>query len=103
MRFPLPSFAGSTPPHLGSDSSFLDSLSSKIPVDFKYTTGIHQLFGGRLRSRVQCTRCKHNSDTFDAFLDLSIEVRGCRSVRGGFEKFVKPDTLDGQNKYKCEK
>lgn len=50
-----------------------------------------------------CQRCNHHSDTRDAFLDLSIEVRGCRSVQAGFAKFVKPDVLDGQNKYKCEK
>ncbi|CDZ98657.1 multidrug resistance-associated abc transporter [Phaffia rhodozyma] len=76
---------------------------NKIPAELKYTTSVHQLFGGRLRSRVTCHKCHHNSDTFDAFLDLSVEVKNCGSVRNAFERFIKPDRLDGNNKYKCEK
>lgn len=50
-----------------------------------------------------CLKCGHPSDTFDAILDISVEVRGCKSVRNAFEKFIAVDKLEGQNKYKCEK
>ena len=79
------------------------SFDRNINGDLKYTSSIHQLFGGRLRSRVTCSKCGHPSDTFDAFLDLSVEVRQCSSVKGAFDKFVKMDRLEGANKYKCEK
>jgi hypothetical protein len=88
-------------PFLSLSSSLL--ASSKIPAELKYTTAIHQLFGGRLRSRVTCQKCHHPSDTFDAFLDLSVEVKKCASVKAGFDKFIAKDRLDGSNKYKCEK
>lgn len=86
-----------------SELSMHSSKPDKINAELKYTTSIHQLFGGRLRSRVTCQKCQHPSDTFDAFLDLSVEVRQCRSVREAFTKFIKMDRLEGQNKYKCDK
>ena len=39
-------------------------------------TGVlHAIFGGHLRSQVHCETCKFNSNTYDAFLDLSLEIR----------------------------
>lgn len=64
---------------------------------------MHQLFGGRLRSRVHCGSCGHNSDTFDSILDLSLDLNAARSVKDALENLVKVDVLKGQNKYKCEK
>lgn len=64
---------------------------------------MHQLFGGRLRSRVHCESCGHNSDTFDSILDLSLDLNAARSVKDALENLVKVDVLKGQNKYKCEK
>ncbi|KAJ9106112.1 hypothetical protein QFC21_001254 [Naganishia friedmannii] len=44
------------------------------------------------------------TDTFDAFLDLSLDVdRNIDSVKDALAKFVQKDTLKGKNKYKCEK
>lgn len=86
-----------------SPCSLLLSRCRNINGDLKYSSSIHQLFGGRLRSRVTCSKCQHPSDTFDAFLDLSVEVRQCSSVKNAFDKFVKMDRLEGQNKYKCDK
>lgn len=64
---------------------------------------MHQIFGGRLRSRVTCSQCKHNSDTYDNILDLSLEINGTRNLNEALKKFTKVDQLTGQNKYKCEK
>lgn len=36
---------------------------------------VHQVFGGYLRSRVMCLRCNHPSDTYDPFLDLSVDIK----------------------------
>ncbi|VDB97050.1 unnamed protein product [Peniophora sp. CBMAI 1063] len=67
------------------------------------STWVHKIFGGRLRSRVTCSQCKHNSDTFDNILDLSLEITGTRNLNEALKKFTKVDHLTGQNKYKCEK
>jgi ubiquitin carboxyl-terminal hydrolase 36/42 len=73
-----------------------------MPQGLKESTFIHRLFGGRLRSRVLCLRCKHPSDTFDAFLDLSLDIARADDIQEALESFVRKDRLTGSNKYKCE-
>ena len=77
--------------------------SRKIDPKLAETTWVHQIFGGRLRSRVTCGECDHNSDTLDRILDLSIDIFGVNTIRDALRKFVAVDHLKGANKYKCEK
>ena len=67
------------------------------------TSWVHQIFGGRLRSRVKCLVCGYNSDTYDSVLDLSLDVYGVQTLRDALRKFVAVDHLKGADKYQCEK
>ena len=49
------------------------------------TTLLHQIFGGWLRSRVNCQHCKYASDTYESFLDLNLEIK----VNKNYNKYVK--------------
>ncbi|CAD6585737.1 MAG: hypothetical protein TREMPRED_004229 [Tremellales sp. Tagirdzhanova-0007] len=65
-------------------------------------TWIHRVWGGMIRSRVTCTRCSKSSDTFDSFLDLSIDVHPSkRTLLSMLHEFVREDRLEGDNKYHC--
>lgn len=64
---------------------------------------IYRIFGGKLRSRVKCMNCKTDSDTFDSFMDLSLDVSKAQSVEDALRAFVRTDYLKDANKYKCEK
>ncbi|XP_075579417.1 ubiquitin carboxyl-terminal hydrolase 42-like [Pelecanus crispus] len=79
-----------------SGSSHLDSSSQG-------TTIVQQIFGGFLRSRVTCLSCKAVSDTYEAFLNIPLDIKAASSVTGALEDFVKPEQLDGENGYKCSK
>ena len=46
--------------------------------------------------------CGRNSETFDPFLDLSLEVGRAKSVLGAFKMFTHTEVLDGDNKYRCD-
>ncbi|PPQ66570.1 hypothetical protein CVT26_009470 [Gymnopilus dilepis] len=83
--------------------SCLAGHSPKIDPKLAETTWVHKVFGGRLRSRVTCSHCGHNSDTFDRILDLSLDIFKCDSLREALRKFVAIDYLKGADKYKCEK
>ncbi|KAJ6490341.1 Usp36 protein [Mycena vitilis] len=83
--------------------SCLAGQPPKIDPRLAETTWVHKIFGGRLRSRVSCSECEHNSDTFDSILDLSLDIHNINSVRNALRKFVQPDMLKGADKYKCEK
>lgn len=69
----------------------------------KDATWMNKIFGGKLRSRVSCLSCKQDSDTYDNFMDLSLDVAKTASVKEALKSFVKIDQLSGSNKYKCEK
>ncbi|KDN36702.1 cysteine proteinase [Tilletiaria anomala UBC 951] len=97
----------------------------------KSSTFINRIFGGRFRSRVTCVSCKHPSDTFDAFLDISLDLNaraafpsgGGGRTRGGgggamrpissvvdaLRQFTRAEPIGGgsgasqADKYKCEK
>uniref|UniRef100_A0A3Q4HXS1 Ubiquitin carboxyl-terminal hydrolase n=1 Tax=Neolamprologus brichardi TaxID=32507 RepID=A0A3Q4HXS1_NEOBR len=76
---------------------------TKLDRQTQATTFIHQVFGGYLRSRVKCLNCKAVSDTFDPFLDITLEIKTAPNVSKALEQFVKPEQLDGENAYKCTK
>lgn len=50
-----------------------------------------------------CAACSYASNTFDPFLDLSLEIKHCSSINDALIHFTKPEVLDSSNMYKCEK
>ncbi|KAK0683920.1 UBP42 hydrolase, partial [Pygoscelis papua] len=79
------------------------SGSSDLDISSQATTIVHQIFGGSLRSRVTCLSCKAISDTYEAFLDIPLDIKAASSLNEALEDFVKPEQLDGENGYKCSK
>ncbi|KAL1768657.1 ubiquitin carboxyl-terminal hydrolase 42 isoform X1 [Sigmodon hispidus] len=77
--------------------------SNKLDRHTQATTLVCQIFGGYLRSRVKCLNCKGVSDTFDPYLDITLEIKAAQSVTKALEQFVRPEQLDGENSYKCSK
>ncbi|XP_068549739.1 ubiquitin carboxyl-terminal hydrolase 42-like [Anas acuta] len=75
--------------------------STELDRSSQATTIIHQIFGGFLRSRVKCLNCKAVSDTYEAFLDITLDIKAVSSVTRALELFVKPEELGGENCYKC--
>lgn len=65
---------------------------------------VHKIFGGYLRSQVKCLQCLHCSNTFDPFLDFSLEIMKADSVPKALTHFTAAEQLDGGEKqYKCER
>jgi ubiquitin carboxyl-terminal hydrolase 36/42 len=69
------------------------------------TTWIHKIFGGKTRSRIRCKDYGHISDTLEACLDVSVDLKGVNSLESALEGFTTEETLDleGNDRYKCEK
>ncbi|KAL2943463.1 Ubiquitin carboxyl-terminal hydrolase 15 [Bienertia sinuspersici] len=66
------------------------------------TTFVQQTFGGRLRSMVVCLRCHHESERYEKFLDLTLEIFGwVESLEDALTQFTTPEDLDGENMYRC--
>ena len=66
------------------------------------TSLVHRILGGYLQSQIKCPACAYESNTWDAFLDLSIEIRKRDdSVTKALERFAKVEVLDKDNMWKC--
>ncbi|XP_010545453.1 PREDICTED: ubiquitin carboxyl-terminal hydrolase 23-like [Tarenaya hassleriana] len=79
----------------GVPSGSLDAYKSSL---------VHKIFGGRLRSQVKCMQCSHCSDTFDPFLDLSLDIARADSLQKALSHFTAVELLDDGSKiYQCER
>ncbi|XP_041363916.1 LOW QUALITY PROTEIN: ubiquitin carboxyl-terminal hydrolase 36-like [Gigantopelta aegis] len=76
---------------------------AKLDKYSKETTVVSHIFGGFLRSQVKCLRCGERSNTFDPFMDISLEVKNVATLEKAFEKFVQPETLESENAYMCSR
>ncbi|XP_071430071.1 ubiquitin carboxyl-terminal hydrolase 36 isoform X1 [Pithys albifrons albifrons] len=74
---------------------------TKLDRQTQATTLVYQIFGGYLRSRVKCLECKTVSDTYDPYLDVTLEVERAANVVRALEQFMKPELLGGENAYRC--
>ncbi|XP_033924335.1 ubiquitin carboxyl-terminal hydrolase 36 [Melopsittacus undulatus] len=74
---------------------------ARLDCETQATTLVHRIFGGSLRSRVECAACSRISDTYEPFLDLALEIWEARDLRDVLQLFVKPDLLGGENSYLC--
>ncbi|WVW81323.1 hypothetical protein I302_103314 [Kwoniella bestiolae CBS 10118] len=82
----------------------LAGTKKDLPEKIKHSTWVYKVWGGRVRSRVICSRCQKPSDTFDWFLDLSLDVNrsGVKSIKNMMNGFTREDKLEGDNKYHCD-
>ncbi|WWC67264.1 uncharacterized protein I206_101172 [Kwoniella pini CBS 10737] len=90
-----------------TDALQLSALAGKpkdLPEKIKHSSWVYKVWGGRVRSRVVCSRCQKPSDTFDWFLDLSLDVnkKGPKSINNMMNGFTREDRLEGDNKYHCD-
>jgi hypothetical protein len=76
-------------------------MNPKPAPDVEMTAFIYRLFGGKIRSQVKCTQCSYESNTYDPFLDLSLEITHANSVEKALHRFTTGEVLDGSNKYRC--
>ncbi|XP_062223625.1 ubiquitin C-terminal hydrolase 15-like [Phragmites australis] len=89
---------------MSMQAACLDGLGGEKHVEqsFQETTLIQQMFGGRLKSKVKCLRCYHESERYENIMDLTLEIHGwVESLQDALTQFTAPEDLDGENMYKC--
>eukprot|EP01124_Arcella_intermedia_P013468 TRINITY_DN1987_c0_g1_i1.p1 TRINITY_DN1987_c0_g1~~TRINITY_DN1987_c0_g1_i1.p1 ORF type:complete len:1184 (-),score=304.19 TRINITY_DN1987_c0_g1_i1:63-3557(-) len=70
---------------------------------------INDFYQGTMKDYVQCKCCGTESSRSDKYLDIPLVIRGfgqttpVKSIVEGLEKFIEPETLEGENQYFCEK
>ncbi|PON63476.1 Ubiquitinyl hydrolase [Parasponia andersonii] len=76
-------------------------ISASSPLE-EETTLIGLTFGGYLRSKIKCMKCKGKSERQEGMMDLTVEIEGdIGTLEEALKKFTSTETLDGENKYQC--
>ncbi|KAM0881847.1 hypothetical protein ACQ4PT_032686 [Festuca glaucescens] len=80
----------------------LDPKSKGKPSSIDDESIVKQVFGGRLKSHLKCHECGHLSETFEPFLDLSLEIDQIDNLVAALESFTKVEQIgDAENKLTC--
>ncbi|KAJ6743011.1 hypothetical protein OIU85_017033 [Salix viminalis] len=78
-------------------------VPSESPAAYE-TSLVHKIFGGSLRSQVECQQCSYCSNKFDPFLDLSLEIARADTLPALLRNFTAAEMLDGGEKhYQCQR
>lgn len=81
----------------------LQGQSPQLDHASRETSAICGVFGGYLRSKIQCRVCKHSSCTYDHMLDISVDINKCNSLDKALKSFVTPEKLFDDNQYHCSR
>ena len=81
------------------ENSILSKYKNKLDNKVKETNVIRQIFGGYFRSQIE-TETGYKSNTYDSFIDLSLNIQNVNSIKKSIINFSKPDILNKENKYK---
>ncbi|KAL9234685.1 hypothetical protein vseg_009524 [Gypsophila vaccaria] len=80
-----------------------------LEAEEKYSTSLTEettlmglAFGGYLRSKIKCTRCRGKSERQERMMDLTVEIEGdIETLEDALRHFTRTENLDGENKYHC--
>lgn len=74
-----------------------------LPVqNTKVQGAINHLFEGHTFNFVECINVEYKSTRKESYMDLQLDVKGCKNVYDSFVKYTEVEMLDGQNQYKAE-
>ncbi|KAJ9515795.1 hypothetical protein QJQ45_008694 [Haematococcus lacustris] len=63
---------------------------------------INQLFEGTTYNFIKCIHVDASSERKETFMDLQLDVRGCRDVYASLDRYTEPEVMEGANQYKSE-
>ncbi|CAL5018960.1 unnamed protein product [Urochloa decumbens] len=82
----------------------VDPMSKGKGSSFDEESIVKEIFGGQLKSQLSCCECGHSSETFEPFLDLSLEIDQVDHLVDALESFTKVEQIgDSEDKLTCER
>ncbi|KAK9841636.1 hypothetical protein WJX74_009141 [Apatococcus lobatus] len=63
---------------------------------------ISELFEGHTSNFIDCINVDYKSTRKESFMDLQLDVKGCKDIYGSFDRYTEVEKLEGQNQYKAE-
>lgn len=63
---------------------------------------ISELFEGHTSNFIDCINVDYKSTRRESFMDLQLDVKGCKDIHASFDRYTEVERLEGQNQYKAE-
>lgn len=63
---------------------------------------VQAVFGGTMLSRIICSNCSHNSDCYENFFDISLDIKHSNSIDNALKFYTAPEKLSFPNSYNCQ-
>eukprot|EP00475_Leptophrys_vorax_P041075 TRINITY_DN7715_c0_g1_i6.p1 TRINITY_DN7715_c0_g1~~TRINITY_DN7715_c0_g1_i6.p1 ORF type:complete len:1184 (+),score=297.27 TRINITY_DN7715_c0_g1_i6:1285-4836(+) len=73
----------------------------KQSPDHRVVNLVHDLFGGSLSYVTMCDGCKARSEQRSAFFDLTLQLKGMKTLHQALACFFAEEVLEGPNQYFC--
>ena len=64
---------------------------------------INRLFEGRIQKSITCLNVPYTSKKTDAYMDVFLDVRGCKNIYESFDRLTAKERMDGANQYSTDK
>ena len=74
-----------------------DNLEEKMKKHDDNT--VQELFEGKCESFIRCLNVEYESKRTEAFYDIQLDVKGCKTIEDSFAQYVKIEKLIGENQY----
>jgi len=79
----------------------MDNLEKKMENTLSKGT-MKDLFEGVCKNYIKCINVEYESSRKETYLDLQLNVKGCKDVMQSFEQYIEVETLEGENQYQAE-
>jgi ubiquitin carboxyl-terminal hydrolase 7 len=63
---------------------------------------INKLFEGHILKYIECINVDYKSAKRDSYMDIFLDVRGCKNIYESFDKLTAEERLEGNNQYNAE-
>jgi ubiquitin C-terminal hydrolase len=63
---------------------------------------INKLFEGRILKFIECLNVDYKSTKRDDYMDIFLDVKGCKNVYESFDRLTAEERLEGDNQYNAE-
>ncbi len=63
---------------------------------------IGRLFEGHMHMFIECINVDYKSTRRESFMDLQLDVKGCKDIYSSFDKYCEVEVMDGQNQYQTD-
>lgn len=63
---------------------------------------INKLFEGHTYNFIECVNIEYKSTRKESFMDIQLDVKGCKNIYESFDRYTETEMLDGPNQYNAE-